>query len=97
MDHFVTVDRAPAGLAVPPELADRFAYDPERRTLTFRGFMCKDEFDRLSRLSDDWAYRRALEDLFRLCTLDAEQPHGVGRLASALGWLVPGRRRVVHG
>ena len=97
LDHFVTIDRPPAGLAVPPEWADRFSYDPERRALSFRGFMCKAEFDRLSRLSDDWAYRRALEDLFRLCTLEDDRPEGTSRLASALARLLPGRRHVAHG
>src|SRR3954471_20626227 len=97
MDHHVELKRLPDGLNFPPELGDRIDYDARCGRLSFRGFMCKAEFDRLSRLSDDWGYRRALEDLFRLCTLEAERPEGAGRLASALAWLLHGRRRVAHG
>ncbi len=72
VDHTIDLARLPDGLAFPPELGDRIRYDADRHKLSFRGFMCKAEFDRLSRLHDDWGYRRALEDLFRLCTLEPE-------------------------
>ena len=52
--------------------------------------MSKADFDRLSRLHDDWGYRRALEDLFRICTLDP--PGGSpNRLAAVFARLVPRR------
>ncbi|WP_435017430.1 hypothetical protein TA3x_005036 [Tundrisphaera sp. TA3] len=92
MDHFVPIDRALPGLSVPPDMGDRFAYDADRRALRFRGFMSKADFDRLSRLSEDWSYRRALESLFRDCTVEDGRP---GRMASLLSWLVP--RRLGHG
>ena len=92
MDHSVPIDRLPDGLVFPPEMADRIRHDPVERTLTFRGFMSKAEFDRLSRLHDDWSYRRPLEELFRLCTLEAE-PRPSNRLASAFSRLIPGRSR----
>ncbi len=92
MDHSVRVDQFPDGIIFPPELADRAHYDAATRTLSFRGFMSKAEFDRLSRLHDDWGYRRSLEELFRLCTLDPE-PRPINRLASVFARLVPVRER----
>ncbi len=68
VDHFVTMDRLPDGLEFPPDLKDRIWFDAVMRRLVFRGFMSKADFDRLCRLSDNWGYRRPLEDLFRLCT-----------------------------
>lgn len=92
MDHFVRVNDLPDGIVFPPEMADRVRYDRDNRTLSYRGFMSKAEFDRLSQLHDDWGYRRSLEELFRLCTLDPE-PRLTNRLASVFARLVPGRER----
>lgn len=75
MDHFVTLERLPDGLEFPPEMGGRIGYDPERRRLGFRGFMSKAEYDRLFALSDDWTYRRQLEELFRL---SVPEPAGSG-------------------
>lgn len=89
MEHFVTLDRLPEHLALPPDLADRFGYDAEKRRLCFRGFMSKAEFDRLIQLHESWAYRRAIEELFRLSTEGPEvRPRGLRRVASMLGHLV---------
>ena len=87
MDHFVRMGRLPDGLQFPPDLLDRIWYDAEGRRLVFRGFMSKAEFDRLFRLSDDWGYRRPLEDLFRECTPDEEGPRrsGLRRVLAAFG------------
>ena len=38
--------------------------------------MSKGDFDRLCRLSDDWGYRRPLEELFRQCTPEDGDPTG---------------------
>lgn len=84
MERFVKLDRLPEGLAVPPSLADRFHLDDEARRLVFRGFMSKAEFDRLSQLSEDWGYRRALEQLFQLCIDDGTEPPARGRGLRAL-------------
>ena len=92
MDHSVPLHSLPDGLDFPPELTGRIAYDAARRTLSFRGFMSKADFDRLSRLHEDWGYRRSLEDLFRLCTLEPE-PRPVNRLASMFSRLIPGLDR----
>jgi hypothetical protein len=92
MDHSVRVEQLPDGIVFPPEMADRVRYDSSTRTLSFRGFMSKAEFDRLSRLHDDWGYRRSLEELFRLCTLDPG-PTPTNRLASVFARLIPGRER----
>ncbi|WP_435007627.1 hypothetical protein P12x_004893 [Tundrisphaera lichenicola] len=90
MDHHVELVRLPDGLTFPPELSDRIGHDADRKRLWFRGFMCKAEFDRLNRLSDDWGYKRALEDLFRVCTLETPG-HSPNRLAAIFGRLVKGR------
>ncbi len=90
MDHFVLLDSLPRGFRIPGDFADRFRYDAATRRLSFRGFMCKAEYDRLFLLSEDWSYRRKLEDLFRLCELpDASPPKkGLRKLFAALnpGW-----------
>ncbi len=92
MEHSVRVIDLPEGIVFPPEMGDRVRYDRASQTLSFRGFMSKAEFDRLSRLHDDWGYRRSLEELFRLCSLDSE-PKPVNRLASIFARLIPGRER----
>jgi hypothetical protein len=90
MERFVKLDRLPAGFGVPGAFSDRFRFDPDTGHLCFRGFMSKGDFDRLYLLSDDWSYRRTLEELFRICTLDDEPPtptplRRVKRLLSSLG------------
>ena len=72
MDHFVRLDRLPERLAFPTDLDGRIGFDPAAQRLWFRGFMSKAAFDRLYLLSDDWGYRRALEELFRISTLEEE-------------------------
>jgi hypothetical protein len=82
MEHFVKLDCLPHGFVFPPSLTDRVRYDSDNQRLIFRGFMSKGEFDRLYLLSDDWGYRRALEELFRNSTDDSRPTsHSViGRL-----------------
>jgi hypothetical protein len=92
MDHSVSLDRLPEGLRFPPEFDGRIRHDDARRTLIFRGFMSKAEFDKLSRLHDDWGYRRRLEELFRLCTPDPE-PQPINRLSAVFARLMPHRDR----
>jgi hypothetical protein len=65
----------------------RIRYDPIRRRLVFLGFMSKSEFDRLNRVSDDWEYRRKLEDLFRLCIPEEPRSGVFTRVKSVLGLL----------
>jgi hypothetical protein len=77
MEHSVPLEKLPQGLEFPPDLCDRIRFDPKARRLIFRGFMSKSEFDRLCVLSDDWAYRRPLEDLFRECTSDEAPRRGL--------------------
>lgn len=88
MDRFVSLDRLPDGLQFPPEFEGRIAFDPDRRRLSYRGFMSKGEYDLLFRLSNDWPYRRALEDLFRRCTADTGPPRrGLRRLLASVAGL----------
>jgi len=90
MDHVIKVPSLPDDLTFPPELEDRIRYYPSSRRLTFRGFMSKAEFDRLCSVSDDWTYRRALEDLFRQCLPeDSARTRGLrATLSSVLGFWI---------
>ena len=92
MTHSVRLDALPEGMTFPPEMDGRIAYDPAGRTLSFRGFMSKADFDRLGQLHDDWGYRRTLEELFRLCSWESA-PRPVNRLAAMFARLIPGRGR----
>jgi hypothetical protein len=86
MEHSVTFE-LPADLALPRDLADRFGYDAGRRCLYYRGFMSKAVFDRLVQLHESWAYRRAIEELFRQSTVEEEarrKPTPLRRVAALL-------------
>ena len=85
MEHSVPVARFPAGLSFPADLAGKIHYDPATRLLSFLGCMSKADFDRLSRLSDDWSYRRPLEDLFRLSMPEDRRAPVLSRLLTAIG------------
>ena len=84
MEHFVTMTSLPPGLTFPPQYSDKLHFDAAQKRLVFRGVMSKADFDSLSRLSDDWGYRRPLEDLFRLSIEEGSSPRFFRRLVSAL-------------
>ena len=67
MDHSVNLDKLPEGFKFPADIEDRFHFDADGHTLSFRGYMSKVDFDRVSQLTNDWKFRRTLEDLFRQC------------------------------
>ena len=73
MDHFVTLDRLPEGLEFPEDLRDKIRFDSQTRRLSFRGYMSKSEFDRISGLTRDWGFRRKLEELFQMSVVE-DQP-----------------------
>jgi hypothetical protein len=87
MEHFVKLDCLPEGLVFPTSLADRVRYDANAHRLAYVGFMSKGDFDRLYLLSEDWGYRRALEELFRDSTEDSQPKSSsmVGRLKAIFG------------
>ncbi len=95
MDKSVRLDLLPDDLTFPPELLDRVAYDASRKLLSFRGFMSKADFDRLCQLSENWSYRRSLEELFRLCSLEPENPPA-NRLAAVFARLLPRKQTVAR-
>jgi hypothetical protein len=86
VEHFVTLPPRSANLAVPPEYSSKLRFEADTHRLVYSGFMSKADFDRLSRLSDDWGYRRALEDLFRLCMIEEQKPPLLRRLVASLGF-----------
>lgn len=85
MDHSVRIEALPDGLTFPSEFRDRIHFDPSSRRLIYRGFMSKEDFDRLAGLSENWSYRRSLEDLFRQCLPESSHPpRGLLRAFSSL-------------
>ena len=85
MDHFVKLDRLPDGVEFPPQIKDRIHFDAAAHKLVFRGHMSKADFDRLSEISNDWTFRRTLEELFRLCIPEREPARrGLRRLVVAI-------------
>jgi hypothetical protein len=89
MIRAVPVDRLPEGLSFPGDLQRRIHYDASRHRLAFEGFMSKATFDRLYRLADDREYRRALEELFQICTFD-DSDRADGRKVQGLVWAMIG-------
>jgi hypothetical protein len=86
VERSVSLEKFPTGVEFPADLSLRIRYDPVRHRLVHIGFMSKIEFDRLWTVSDDWGYRRALEELFRLCTDEEEPRSGIfRRVRSVLG------------
>ena len=80
VEHFVKLERPPEGFEIPAGLSERLIYDETTKKLRYRGFMSKAEFDRLYLLSENWAYRRAVEELFRQATVESEvEEEGGGR------------------
>jgi len=91
MEHFVSLDQMPRGFKIPADLADRLHFEPESRRLVHTGFMSKADFDLLCQKTDDWGFRRKLDDLFRLCSdEDADRPRGLRKLIGAVThlWMV---------
>jgi hypothetical protein len=83
MDHFVKLDRLPDDFQLPPQYQSRLEFDSQAQKLVFHGYMSKSEFDHISSLTNDWRFRRTLEDLFRLCTPDSKpKPKSNGILAT---------------
>jgi hypothetical protein len=88
MDHFVKLDKLPAGLELPADLRDRIFHDSDHHQLVCRGYMSKSDFDRISQLTKDWGFRRSLEELFRLSVMgEAPRPGRVQRMLNSLGRL----------
>jgi hypothetical protein len=58
------LEQLPAGLMLGDDLGEPIWYDPQRRLLVYRGFMCNASYGCLRRLSGDAAYLVALEQLY---------------------------------
>jgi hypothetical protein len=88
VDHFVNVQKLPEDFIIPPKFQNRIEFDAEAHKLIFHGYMSKTEFDHLSSISQDWRFRRTLEDLFRQCIPDSKPTHGgFGRVLANFGQL----------
>ena len=72
VDHFVKYDRLPEGYQIPSDLREKFRFDAENHRLIFSGYMSKTEFDRICEPTRDWAFRRSVEELFRMSVDDAQ-------------------------
>jgi hypothetical protein len=95
------LDRPPDAFVVPEDLRGRFGYDATRRGLTFDGYMSKTTFDRLRDISYEFAYQRALEELFRIAMPEDDSSGRRGYLwvlaivlSSALALLAAGTKMV---
>lgn len=75
MIHYAKLEHVPQNLEIPETWKNRFWYDEQRRSLVFDGVMYKSTFDRLHELSSDFAYQRALEELFRLAVPEDATAH----------------------
>jgi hypothetical protein len=89
MDHFVRLDVLPDGFTIPDQYRDRFRFDADTRRLYFQGFMSKADFDKLYLLSENWSYRRSLEELFRQSTIEpaGQSARPVSRIKAILSSL----------
>lgn len=74
MEYAVRLEKLPENLTFPEKLADHIRYDPTRRRLVFHGFMCKADYDRLTQLSSDIEFRRAIDELFVRATGEQVDP-----------------------
>jgi hypothetical protein len=93
MIRYTSLKSLPVGTDFPEDLRCRIVHDAAKGRLGFEGFMCKADFDRLYSLSVDRDYRNAIEELFRICTFDADEtPQTPLRraLAYVLGLLMTG-------
>ncbi len=79
VDHFVKFDLGDDAFDIPASMASRFSYDAATKRLIFRGFKSKTDFDKLCALRDSWAYRRAIDELFQLCSSMARNGSRVGQ------------------
>ncbi len=85
MEHFVALDQLPKGFRIPKDLADRLRFEPDTGRLVHCGFMGKADFDRLCQQTNDWSFRRKLEELFRLGSDEgATRPRGLRKLFGTL-------------
>ena len=84
MEHFVTVLAFPKDLTIPSAYSSKIRYEADRGRLVYQGVMSKAEFDKLSNLSEDWSYRRPLEELFRLSIEETHSLKGWRRLKAVL-------------
>lgn len=96
----VPLHSLPSGMELPADMQGKLVYDAENEVLGYRGFMSKQDFDRLARLSKDLDWQRTVEQLFQLCVYEEPTETSVAlwpRLAVAgligvgailaIGWL----------
>jgi len=62
---FVKVDRLPAGVSFPAQPADRVWYDPNQKSLFYKGVMTEEGRENLLQRSEDPDYRGAIDSLYR--------------------------------
>ncbi len=66
-EFYAKLENLPQGIAFPASSKDQFHYDSDRKFLVFKGIMSKEQKDDLLRLSQDKAYREAIEVLYGGC------------------------------
>jgi hypothetical protein len=81
----VPLAQLPAGLEIPEDFPEPISFDPQRKRLVYRGFMCAASFQFLQRLNPDWPYRDALYRLFMASANVLDRPRAGRR---SLRWAV---------
>jgi hypothetical protein len=61
----VRLQRLPPGLTFPDNFPEPITYDPARKLLVYRGFMCHGSYQFLHQLAGDPAYVAAIDQLYQ--------------------------------
>jgi hypothetical protein len=59
------LSRLPPGLEFPEDFPEPITYDPARKVLIYRGFMCHGSYQFLHQLAGDPAYVAAIDQLYQ--------------------------------
>jgi hypothetical protein len=79
------LDSLPEGVLFPEDFAEPIQYDPQRKRLLYRGFMCSSSYAFLRSISSNTAYTAAVDDLFQASASVLDTPGAAKRLWP---WLV---------
>jgi hypothetical protein len=84
MESPVSLPQLPDRFEVPQQLSDRLSCDAKRSELVFREVMSKSIFDKVRKVSADFAYQRSVEQLIR----EATAPEAAGKPVAKVGILL---------
>jgi hypothetical protein len=79
------LDSLPEGVHFPEDFPEPIQYDPQRKRLLYRGFMCSSSYHFLRSVSPNTAYTGAIDELFQASASVLDKPSMAQRLWP---WLV---------